>query len=96
VAIGAKLDVVAGADDGVDLGARPGWRWDVALSFAGARRDYVGQVAEVLQARGAGPAEDPRARAASLLAWNPSGPGAGQGPPVGASDGHDPATSQGG
>ncbi len=27
-------------------------RWDVALSFAGAQRDYVGQVAEVLRARG--------------------------------------------
>ncbi len=28
------------------------WRWDVALSFAGAQRDYVGQVAEALKARG--------------------------------------------
>src|SRR6266568_7885574 len=28
------------------------WRWDVALSFAGAQRDYVGQVAEALRARG--------------------------------------------
>ena len=27
-------------------------RWDVALSFAGAQRDYVGQVAEALKARG--------------------------------------------
>ena len=39
------------ADGGVDPGARPGWRWDVALSFAGAQRDYVGQVAEALRAR---------------------------------------------
>jgi hypothetical protein len=29
-----------------------GWRWDVALSFAGAQRDYVEQVAQALQARG--------------------------------------------
>ena len=35
-----------------DPGARPGWRWDVALSFAGAQRDYVGQVAQALKARG--------------------------------------------
>ena len=28
------------------------WRWDVALSFAGAQRDYVMQVAQALQARG--------------------------------------------
>ena len=30
-----------------------GWRWDVALSFAGAQRDYVEQVAEALKARAA-------------------------------------------
>lgn len=30
----------------------PGWRWDVALLFAGAQRDYAGQVAQVLKARG--------------------------------------------
>ena len=30
----------------------PEWRWDVALSFAGAQRDYVGQVAQALKARG--------------------------------------------
>ena len=30
---------------------RPRWRWDVALSFAGAQRDYVEQVARALQAR---------------------------------------------
>jgi TIR domain len=35
-----------------DLDARPGWRWDVALSFAGAQRDYVEQVANVLKAEG--------------------------------------------
>jgi TIR domain len=39
-------------DDSVDAGNRPGPRWDVALSFASAQRDYVKQVAEALQARG--------------------------------------------
>ena len=43
---------MTGADGGADPGARPGWRWDVALSFAGAQRDYVGQVAAALKARG--------------------------------------------
>jgi hypothetical protein len=43
---------MAGAGGGVDPGARPGWRWDVALSFAGAQRGYVEQVAEALKARG--------------------------------------------
>ena len=33
-------------------GCRAGRRWDVALSFAGAQRDYVEQVARALQARG--------------------------------------------
>src|SRR5437660_12707179 len=32
--------------------AEPVRRWDVALSFAGAQRDYVGQVARALEARG--------------------------------------------
>ena len=43
---------MAGADgeEGPDPG--PGWRWDVALSFAGAQRDYVEQVAQALKARG--------------------------------------------
>jgi hypothetical protein len=36
---------------GADPGARPGWRWGVALSFAGAQRGYVEQVAEALKAR---------------------------------------------
>jgi hypothetical protein len=40
------------ANASVDSGARPGWRWDVALSFAGARRGYVEQVAQALKARG--------------------------------------------
>ncbi len=40
------------ANGDADPGARPRWRWDVALSFAGAQRDYVGQVAEALKARG--------------------------------------------
>ena len=39
------------ADGGAGPGDRPGRRWDVALSFAGAQRDYVGQVAEALKAR---------------------------------------------
>jgi hypothetical protein len=32
--------------------AGPGWRWDVALSFASAQRDYVERVAAGLKARG--------------------------------------------
>ena len=43
---------MTGADGGAGPGAGPGWRWDVALSFAGAQRDYVEQVAEALKARG--------------------------------------------
>jgi hypothetical protein len=52
VAIGGRLDGMTEADGSVNPGARPGWRWDVALSFAGARRDYVDQVAQALKARG--------------------------------------------
>src|SRR5271169_2309002 len=40
------------ANGGVDPDTRPGWRWDVALSFAGAQRDDVEQVAAALRARG--------------------------------------------
>ena len=43
-AAGRRLDVMAGANGGT--GARHGWRWDMALSFAGAQRDYVEQVAQ--------------------------------------------------
>ena len=43
---------MAGTDGGASPGAGPGRRWDVALSFAGAQRDYVGQVAAALKARG--------------------------------------------
>ena len=43
---------MTGADGGAGPGAGPGWRWDVALSFAGAQRDYVEQVARALKARG--------------------------------------------
>ena len=43
---------MAGADGGARPDAGPERRWDVALSFAGAQRDYVGQVAEALKARG--------------------------------------------
>ena len=39
-------------DGGANLWARPERRWDVALSFAGAQRNYVEQVAEALQALG--------------------------------------------
>ena len=38
--------------DGAGPGAWPERQWDVALSFAGAQRDYVRQVAEALKARG--------------------------------------------
>ena len=30
-----------GRSGGAGPGAQPGWRWDVALSFAGAQREYV-------------------------------------------------------
>jgi thioredoxin-like negative regulator of GroEL len=43
---------MTGADGGAGPGARPERRWDVALSFAGAQRDYVEHVAEALKARG--------------------------------------------
>ena len=43
---------MTGADGDAGPDAGPGWRWDVALSFAGAQRDYVEQVAEALKARG--------------------------------------------
>ena len=43
---------MSAADGGAGPGARPGWRWDVALSFAGTQRDYVEQVARALKARG--------------------------------------------
>ena len=43
---------MTGADGGAGSVGRPGRRWDVALSFAGAQRDYVGQVASALKARG--------------------------------------------
>src|SRR5208282_6111896 len=50
--IGGRLDVMTGASGGADPGARPGWRWDIALSFAGAQRDYVEQVAQALRVWG--------------------------------------------
>src|SRR5215472_13486117 len=40
------------ADGGAGPGVFPGWRWDVALSFAGAQRPYVEQVAGALKAQG--------------------------------------------
>jgi hypothetical protein len=41
-----------GGEGGTGPGAQPGWRWDVALSFAGAQRDCLEQVAQVLRAQG--------------------------------------------
>jgi hypothetical protein len=38
------------ANGGADPDARPERRWDVALSFAGAQRDHVRQVAAALKA----------------------------------------------
>ena len=43
---------MTGADDLPGQGAGAGRRWDVALSFAGAQREYVGRVAAALKARG--------------------------------------------
>ena len=43
---------MAGADSGTGPGACPGWQWDVALSYAGAQRHYVEQVARALKAQG--------------------------------------------
>jgi hypothetical protein len=43
---------MAGADGGAGPDTGPGWRWDVALSFAGAQRDYVEQVARALREQG--------------------------------------------
>ena len=43
---------MTGVNGSADPDAGPGWRWDVALSFAGAQRNYVGQVAAALKARG--------------------------------------------
>ena len=44
--------VMAGGGSGVGPGAGLGRRWDVALSFAGAQREYVERVAAALKARG--------------------------------------------
>jgi hypothetical protein len=43
---------MTGVDGGMAPGTLPGRQWDVALSFAGAQRHFVGQVAEALKARG--------------------------------------------
>ena len=42
---------MSGASSGADPDVRARRQWDVALSFAGAQRDYVEQVAQALQAR---------------------------------------------
>ena len=41
-----------GGDSGAGTGRGQGWQWDVVLSFAGAQRGYVEQVAGALKARG--------------------------------------------
>ena len=43
---------MAGGAGAGDPGVAAVRRWDVALSFAGAQRDYVEEVAEALKARG--------------------------------------------
>jgi TIR domain-containing protein len=41
-----------GGGAGPDVHVRARWRWDVALSFAGAQRDYVERVADELEMQG--------------------------------------------
>ena len=43
---------MAGGDGGRGPDDGRQWQWDVVLSFAGAQRDYVGQVAAALKAQG--------------------------------------------
>jgi hypothetical protein len=43
---------MTGEDSSAGSAARPGPRYDVALSYAGAQRAYVEQVAAALKARG--------------------------------------------
>ena len=43
---------MTGENSGAHPSARPGWRWDVALSFAGTQRDYVEQVARLCRCGG--------------------------------------------
>ena len=68
---------------GGDVGAGPGiaqeWQWDVVLSFAGAQRDYVEQVARALRGRGLRPSaygefSTSRTTARSSLAYSQSTP----------------------
>jgi TIR domain len=47
-----RLGVVVGTDSGAGSNVGLGWRWEVALSYAAAQRDYVEQVARALQAQG--------------------------------------------
>jgi hypothetical protein len=53
---------MTGANGGVDPATRPEWQWNVALSFVGAQREYVGQVAEALEARPGTPMATARGR----------------------------------
>ena len=48
----ADSGVMTGADEAGGLRGGEGWRWDVALSFSGAQRAYVEQVAGTLKQRG--------------------------------------------
>jgi hypothetical protein len=50
--VDGRLDVMTTAGGSPGPGVRPEQRWDVALSFAGAQRDYVERVAQALKARG--------------------------------------------
>ena len=48
----ADSGVMTGADEAGGLRGGTGWQWDVALSFSGAQRAYVEQVAGTLKKRG--------------------------------------------
>ena len=50
-ALSGRLGVMAGGNSGAVAAGSRGWLWDVALSFAGAQRDYVERVAAALKAR---------------------------------------------
>jgi hypothetical protein len=47
-----RIEAVTEANGSGAPGARAEWRWDVALSFADAQRDYVDQVAQALKVQG--------------------------------------------
>ena len=45
--VGGRLESHGGSERRRGPGVLAGWRWDVALSFAGAQRDYVERVAQL-------------------------------------------------